>query len=89
MSIRKDVLKAIEQLQLAAPSQSREGQALLDQYNLITHSIFFATLIAIRAWLLIRIRRSRPEEQNSFTTTEKIIKKDGSAVPSHSLVVNP
>ena len=45
-------------------SQSREGQALLDQYNLITHSIFFIVLSGFGIWILIRIRQAHLKEQH-------------------------
>ena len=56
-------------------SASREGQALLDQYNLITHSIFFATLIGIGVWALVRIRSTRLQEQNDIQSTHSTTEK--------------
>ena len=46
-------------------SQSREGQALLDQYNLITHSLFFIVLIGLGVWTLIQIRADRLQKENN------------------------
>ena len=51
-------------------SQSRAGQALLDQYNLITHSLFFIVLIGLGVWTLIQIRADRLQEQNNTESTD-------------------
>jgi len=51
-------------------SQSRERQALLDQYNLITHGLFFTVLIGLGVWTLIQIRADRLQEQNNTESTD-------------------
>lgn len=43
---------------------------MLEQYNLITHSLFFAVLIGIGLWALIRIRALREQEQSDSAASK-------------------